>query len=158
MKKYFLLVMLLFLVATSSCFASEDARYVPIKEGENFSYYLDTKSIVFHKNSLGKIDKNRFSAWVKIVYSESGREKEFDRYNLSSKEREKLKNLSYALVLSGFVENERKISFKRELLYDAQKNLIRENKAKEENWVEVSPDSRGEMYLNAASDYIHKQK
>lgn len=158
MKKTILSILLLLFLASSVCFAAEDARYLTIKEGENFSYYLDTKSVVFHKNSLGKIDKNRFSAWVKVVYSESGREKEFDRYNLSSKEREKLKNLSYALVLSGFIENERKISFKRELLYDAQKNLIRENKAKEENWVEVSPDSRGEMYLNAASDYIHKQK
>ncbi|MBP2628937.1 MAG: hypothetical protein H6Q68_3648 [Firmicutes bacterium] len=102
MCKRVVLVFITLLMLGGICHASND-RFVYLGTSNSVGqYYFDTESLKFGRGADGKIDPYMIDVWIKVVYSDSGKQMFLNnliKYKSSTKEYEDIHhNLGHYLI------------------------------------------------------------
>lgn len=137
-----LLVMVMLLLMTSSCFA---AKWEWLGSNANMGVFIDISSIKFDMSKKNQIiNRDRVYVWVKYVYDEAYAQKNIEP-----------PNTKYIIGLNGIDFAKDEMLTSKGILYDKDGNSLGEDRPVY-HWQPIIPDSLGAAIKNYVEKYVSK--
>ncbi|WP_021170126.1 hypothetical protein SOV_22430 [Sporomusa ovata DSM 2662] len=143
----------LFLILSSvTCFAED--RYQILASTKQSTYYLDTQTIKFARNTItNQLNTDIVDFWEKVIYSEDG-----IRFVIEFRTKKRLplkgyENFNHALYHYRINLRANQILTLRAIDYDSNGQILAEYQH-DSSWHDTIPDSLGEYKLKCIKDFV----